>query len=42
MNEGGKLVFVIVILSGIDLKQVMLEPPGATKLETLPRRSKQH
>jgi uncharacterized membrane protein YkoI len=42
MNEAGKLVFVIAILSGTDLKQVMLEPPGANKLETLPRRSNQH
>jgi hypothetical protein len=42
MNEAGKLNFVIVVLSGTKLKQVMLEPPSANNLETLPRRSKQH
>src|SRR5216684_5761219 len=42
MNEAGKLIFVIVVLSGTYLKQVMLEPPSANNLETLPRRSKQH
>ena len=42
MNEAGKLIFVIVVLSGTSLKQVMLEPPSANNLETLPRRSKQH
>jgi uncharacterized membrane protein YkoI len=38
MSEAGKLNFVIVVLSGTDLKQVMLEPPSAN----VPRRSKQH
>jgi hypothetical protein len=42
MNEAGKLNFVVVVLSGTKLKQVMLEPPSANNLETLPRRSKQH
>jgi hypothetical protein len=42
MNEAGKLIFVIVVLSGTNLKQVMLEPPSANNLETLPRRSKLH
>jgi uncharacterized membrane protein YkoI len=42
VNEAGKLIFVIVVLSGTDLKQVMLEPPTANSLGTLPRRSKQH
>jgi hypothetical protein len=42
MNEAGKLNFVIVVLSGTKLKQVMLEPPSANNLQTLPRRSKQH
>src|SRR6267378_2122091 len=42
MNEAGKLIFVIVVLSGTNLKQVMLEPPTANNLETLPRRSRQH
>ena len=42
MNEAGKLIFVIVVLSGTNLKQVMLEPPSANNRETLPRRSKQH
>jgi hypothetical protein len=42
MNEAGKLIFVIVVLSGTNLKQVMLEPPSAVNPETLPRRSKQH
>src|SRR6266849_4599636 len=42
MNEAGKLIFVIVVLSGTNLKQVMLEPPSANNLEMLPRRSKQH
>jgi hypothetical protein len=37
-----KTFFVIVVLSGTNLKQVMLEPPSAINLETLPRRSKQH
>lgn len=41
-NESGKLNFVIVVLSGTKLKQVMLEPPSANNLETLPRRAKQH
>ncbi len=42
MSEAGKLNFVIVVLSGTNLKQVMLEPPSANNLEMLPRRSKQH
>lgn len=42
MNEAGKLIFVIVVLSGTGLKQVMLEPPGAKNLEVRPSRSKQH
>ncbi|MEH2562264.1 PepSY domain-containing protein [Bradyrhizobium sp. AZCC 2289] len=42
MNEAGKLIFVIVVLSGTNLKQVMLEPPSASNLETLPHRSRQH
>jgi uncharacterized membrane protein YkoI len=41
MNEAGKLNFVIVVLSGNKLNQVMLEPPSANNLETLPRRSRQ-
>ena len=41
-DEAGKLIFVIVVLSGTSLKQVMLEPPGANNLEMRPRRSKQH
>jgi Peptidase propeptide and YPEB domain len=41
-NEAGKLIFVIVVLSGINLKQVMLEPPSANNLETFPGRSKRH
>jgi uncharacterized membrane protein YkoI len=42
MNEAGRLIFVIVVLSGTNLEQVMLEPPSANNRETLPRRSKQH
>lgn len=42
VNEAGKLIFVIVVLSGTNLKQVMLEPPTANNLGTLPRRSKKH
>jgi uncharacterized membrane protein YkoI len=42
MNEAGKLIFVIVVLCGTNLKQVMLEPPSANNLETFPRRSKRH
>jgi uncharacterized membrane protein YkoI len=42
VNEAGKLIFVIVVLYGTNLKQVMLEPPTANSLGTLPRRSKQH
>jgi Peptidase propeptide and YPEB domain len=42
MNEAGKLIFVIVVLSGTSLRQVMLEPPGAKNLEARPRRSTQH
>lgn len=40
MNEAGKLIFVIVVLSDTNLKQVMLEPPSSNNLERLPRRSK--
>ena len=40
MNEGGKLNFVIVVLSGSDLKQVILEPPGAGGPASRPRRSR--
>jgi uncharacterized membrane protein YkoI len=42
MSEAGKLNFVIVVLSGSDLKQVILEPPSANNLRSLPHRSKQH
>jgi uncharacterized membrane protein YkoI len=42
MSEAGKLNFVIVVLSGTDLKQVILEPPSANNLQSLPRRSRQH
>jgi uncharacterized membrane protein YkoI len=42
MNDAGKLIFVIVVLSGNDLKQVMLEPPSAKNREALPRPSKRH
>ena len=38
MNEGGKLNFVIVVLSGSDLKQVILKPPGGPA--SRPRRSR--
>ena len=31
MREGGKLNFVIVVLTGSDLKEVILEPPGARR-----------
>jgi uncharacterized membrane protein YkoI len=40
MNEDGKLNFVIVVLSGSDLKQVILEPPGAGDPASRPRRSR--
>jgi len=40
MNEDGKLNFVIVVLSGSDLKQVILEPPGAGRSASRPRRSR--
>ncbi|MEH2472393.1 putative membrane protein YkoI [Nitrobacteraceae bacterium AZCC 2161] len=33
MSEAGKLNFVIVILSGTNLKQVILEPPSANGME---------
>jgi uncharacterized membrane protein YkoI len=42
MNEAGKLNFVIVVLSGTNLKQVILEPPRTNNLETVPRRSRQY
>jgi uncharacterized membrane protein YkoI len=41
MSDAGKLNFVIVVLAGTNLKQVILEPPSANNLETLPRRSGQ-
>ena len=41
MNEAGKVNFVIVVLSGTNLKQVILEPPSAKNLESRPRRSQQ-
>ena len=40
MNEDGKLNFVIVVLSGSDLKQVILEPPVAGGSASRPRRSR--
>jgi len=40
MNEDGKLNFVIVVLSGSDLKQVILEPPDAGSPASRPRRSR--
>ena len=40
MSEAGKLNFVIVVLSGTNLKQVILEPPSAHNLERLPRRAR--
>ncbi len=40
MNEDGKLNFVIVVLSGSDLKQVILEPPGAGDPASRPHRSR--
>ena len=40
MSEAGKLNFVIVVLSGANLKQVILEPPSANNLELFPRRSR--
>jgi uncharacterized membrane protein YkoI len=42
VNEAGKLIFVIVVLSGTSLNQVMLEPPTTNNLEAHRRRSKQH
>jgi uncharacterized membrane protein YkoI len=41
MNEAGKVNFVIVVLSGTNLKQVILEPPRANNLKSLPHRSRQ-
>ena len=41
MNEAGKVNFVIVVLSGTNLKQVILEPPSANNLESLPRPARQ-
>ncbi|MGA9965311.1 MAG: PepSY domain-containing protein [Terriglobales bacterium] len=41
MNEAGKVNFVIVVLSGTNLKQVILEPPTANNLQALPHRSRQ-
>jgi hypothetical protein len=29
VREGGRLNFAIVVISGDDLKEVLLEPPGA-------------
>jgi uncharacterized membrane protein YkoI len=40
MSEAGKLNFVIVVLSGTNLKQVILEPPSADNLERFPRRAR--
>jgi hypothetical protein len=40
MNEDGKLTFVIVVLSGSNLKQVILEPPDAGSPASRPRRSR--
>jgi uncharacterized membrane protein YkoI len=37
MNKDGKLNFVIVIASGSDLKQVMLEPPRGGRRSTIRR-----
>ena len=42
LNEAGKLNFVIIVLSGTNLKQVILEPPSANNLESLPRRARQY
>jgi hypothetical protein len=42
MSEAGKLNFVIVVLSGINLQQVILEPPTANNLESPPRRARQY
>ena len=42
MSEAGKLNFVIVVPSGINLQQVILKPPTANNLESLPRRSQQY
>lgn len=41
MYEAGKVNFVIVVLSGTNFKQVILEPPSANNLESLPHRSRQ-
>jgi uncharacterized membrane protein YkoI len=40
MNEDGKLNFVIVVLSGTDLKQVILEPPSTDGRGSRPRLSR--
>jgi hypothetical protein len=40
MNEDGKLNFVIVMLSGTDLKQVILEPPRTNGRGSRPRLSR--
>jgi Peptidase propeptide and YPEB domain len=40
MNEDGKLNFVIVVLSGTDLKQVILEPPSTNGRGSRPRLSR--
>ena len=42
MNEAGKLNFVIVVLFGTKLKQVMLEPPSANDLKRFHVVSKQY
>jgi uncharacterized membrane protein YkoI len=40
LNEAGKLNFVILVLAGNNLKQVILEPPNANDLESLRRRAR--
>jgi len=42
MSEAGKLNFVIVVLSGADLKQVILEPPNDNSLKALSHRSRKY
>jgi hypothetical protein len=37
INNDGKLNFVIVVASGADLKQVMLEPPRAGRRSAIRR-----
>jgi hypothetical protein len=40
MSEDGKVNFVIVVLSGTDLKQVILEPPSTSGRRSRPRLSR--